>query len=100
MLAVSVTLVRKLVTISHCDLHDTHSFTFIPPGTFGQNHPWDVFTPDSWGHPRVPFEILTDPWSMPTQLLLETDVPTGRSGGWQREQDPVTEEKVLSEAGV
>ncbi|XP_021078356.1 WD repeat-containing protein 49-like [Mus pahari] len=66
-------------------------------GTFGQNRPWDVFTPDSWGHPRVPFEILTDPRSMPTHPVLETDVPAGSSGGRQ-EQDHGTEEKVPCEA--
>ncbi|ERE76524.1 WD repeat-containing protein 49 [Cricetulus griseus] len=65
-------------------------------GTFGQNHPWDVFTPASWSHPRVPFEILTDPQSMPTHLVLETDAPAGCSGG-QPEQDNVTEKKVLFE---
>ncbi|XP_032743080.1 WD repeat-containing protein on Y chromosome-like [Rattus rattus] len=65
-------------------------------GTFGQNRPWDVFTPDSWGHPRVPLEILTDPQSMPTHLVLETDVPAGCSGGRQ-EQGHTTEEKVLFE---
>ncbi|XP_031194673.1 WD repeat-containing protein 49-like [Mastomys coucha] len=65
-------------------------------GTFGQNCPWDVFTPDSWGHPRVPFEILINPQSMPTHLVLETDVPAGCLGGRQ-EQDHVTDEKVLFE---
>ncbi|XP_052610544.1 WD repeat-containing protein 49-like [Peromyscus californicus insignis] len=65
-------------------------------GTFGQNHPWDVFTPASWSHPRVPFEVLTDPQSMPTHLVLETDVAAGCSGGRQ-EQGGVMEEKVLFE---
>ncbi|KAL1768547.1 WD repeat-containing protein 49-like [Sigmodon hispidus] len=65
-------------------------------GTFGQTQPWDVFTPASWSHPRVPFEILTDPQSMPTHLVLEADVPAGCSGGLQ-EQGSVMEEKVLSE---
>lgn len=99
MLAVGFTLVRRQVTVSHCDLHHTCSFLFIPPGTFGQNRPWDVYTPDSWGHPRVPLEILTDPQSMPTHLVLETDVPAGCSGGRQ-EQGHMTEEKVLFEVGV
>ncbi|KAM7331552.1 hypothetical protein ACRRTK_008260 [Alexandromys fortis] len=65
-------------------------------GTFGQSRPWDVFTPASWSHPRVPFEILTDPQSMPTHPVLETDIPTGCLGG-QQERDIVMEEKVLSE---
>jgi hypothetical protein len=81
-----------------CDLNNTSSI-FIPPGTFGQNHPWDVFTPDSWGHPRVPFEILTDPRSMPTHRVLETDVPAGCLEGRQ-EQDHGTEEKDPCEVGV
>ncbi|XP_076416262.1 cilia- and flagella-associated protein 337-like isoform X2 [Peromyscus maniculatus bairdii] len=65
-------------------------------GTFGQTHPWDVFTPASWSHPRVPFEVLTDPQSMPTHLVLEADVAAGCSGGRQ-EQGGVMEEKVLFE---
>ncbi|EDL89520.1 rCG42626 [Rattus norvegicus] len=92
-------------------LADQHGFIYVydiqeyglwgaelqPPNrTFGQNRPWDVYTPDSWGHPRVPLEILTDPQSMPTHLVLETDVPAGCSGGRQ-EQGHMTEEKVLFE---
>ncbi|XP_038200439.2 WD repeat-containing protein 49-like [Arvicola amphibius] len=65
-------------------------------GTFGQSRPWDVFTPASWSHPRVPFEILTDPQSMPTYPILETDIPAGCSEGRQ-EPDAVMEEKVLFE---
>ncbi|XP_051018040.1 WD repeat-containing protein 49-like [Acomys russatus] len=66
-------------------------------GTFGQNRPWDVFTPASWGHPRVPFENLTDHQSLPTHRVLETDVPAGYWEG-EKAQDPMTEEeKVLPE---
>ncbi|XP_042313390.1 WD repeat-containing protein 49-like isoform X2 [Sceloporus undulatus] len=40
-------------------------------GTFGQVEPWEIFTPSSWKHPRVPYEILIDPQSMPTHPMLE-----------------------------
>nr|XP_060623127.1 WD repeat-containing protein 64-like [Anolis sagrei ordinatus] len=40
-------------------------------GTFGQAEPWEIFTPSSWKHPRVPYEILIDPQSMPTYPMLE-----------------------------
>uniref|UniRef100_A0A8B9S9B3 Uncharacterized protein n=1 Tax=Apteryx owenii TaxID=8824 RepID=A0A8B9S9B3_APTOW len=40
-------------------------------GTFGQTEPWEVFTPASWKHPRVPYEILTDPQSLPFHPVLE-----------------------------
>ncbi|XP_062830769.1 WD repeat-containing protein on Y chromosome isoform X2 [Anolis carolinensis] len=40
-------------------------------GTFGQAEPWEIFTPASWKHPRVPYEILIDPQSMPTHPMLE-----------------------------
>ncbi|EFB26474.1 hypothetical protein PANDA_002726, partial [Ailuropoda melanoleuca] len=46
----------------------------ILPGTFGQHNLWDIFTPASWSHPRVPHEILTDPQSMPAHPVLEGDV--------------------------
>uniref|UniRef100_A0A8C6QMX5 WD40 repeat domain 95 n=1 Tax=Nannospalax galili TaxID=1026970 RepID=A0A8C6QMX5_NANGA len=65
-------------------------------GTFGQNNPWDIFTPASWSHLGVPFEILADPQSMPAPLVLETDIPTGNSEG-QEEQDNRREEKAWSE---
>ncbi|XP_056417833.1 WD repeat-containing protein on Y chromosome-like isoform X1 [Hyla sarda] len=46
-------------------------------GTFGQADPWEVFTPASWKHPMVPYEILIDPESMPVHPVLEqpTDEP-------------------------
>ncbi|XP_072269461.1 cilia- and flagella-associated protein 337-like [Pyxicephalus adspersus] len=40
-------------------------------GTFGQADPWEVFTPTSWKHPMVPYEILIDPQSMPVHPVLE-----------------------------
>ncbi|KAG9491925.1 hypothetical protein GDO78_000430 [Eleutherodactylus coqui] len=40
-------------------------------GTFGQADPWEVFTPASWKHPMVPYEILIDPESMPVHPMLE-----------------------------
>ncbi|XP_068786218.1 cilia- and flagella-associated protein 337-like [Struthio camelus] len=40
-------------------------------GTFGQAEPWEVFTPASWKHPRVPYEILIDPQSLPLHPVLE-----------------------------
>uniref|UniRef100_A0A8C0P5C9 WD repeat domain 49 n=1 Tax=Canis lupus familiaris TaxID=9615 RepID=A0A8C0P5C9_CANLF len=49
-------------------------FVSILPGTFGQHSPRDIFTPASWSHPRVPYEILTDPRSMPALPVLEQDV--------------------------
>ncbi|CAD7671341.1 unnamed protein product [Nyctereutes procyonoides] len=49
-------------------------FFSILPGTFGQHSPRDIFTPASWSHPRVPYEILTDPRSMPALPVLEQDV--------------------------
>ncbi|KAM8975945.1 cilia- and flagella-associated protein 337-like [Pelodytes ibericus] len=42
-------------------------------GTFGQGDPWEVFTPASWKHPMVPYEILIDPESMPRHPILEDD---------------------------
>ncbi|XP_060090706.1 WD repeat-containing protein on Y chromosome-like isoform X2 [Heteronotia binoei] len=47
-------------------------------GTFGQVEPWDIFTPISWKHPMVPYEILIDPQSMPNHPVLG-----GESSGLQ-----------------
>uniref|UniRef100_A0A674JPX9 Uncharacterized protein n=1 Tax=Terrapene triunguis TaxID=2587831 RepID=A0A674JPX9_9SAUR len=44
-------------------------------GTFGQAEPWEIFTPASWKHPRVPYEILIDPQSMPIHPMLEGEPP-------------------------
>ncbi|KAL8190932.1 UNVERIFIED_CONTAM: hypothetical protein K2H54_065911, partial [Gekko kuhli] len=38
--------------------------------TFGQAEPWDIFTPTSWKHPMVPYEILIDSQSMPNHPVL------------------------------
>ncbi|KAG8524841.1 WD repeat-containing protein 49 [Galemys pyrenaicus] len=61
-------------------------------GTFGQSSPWDIFTPDSWSHPRVPCEILTDPQSMPAHPVLAGGVPATHTG--KEEGEDVTEEKA------
>ncbi|XP_052505986.1 WD repeat-containing protein 49-like [Budorcas taxicolor] len=63
-------------------------------GTFGQSSPWDIFTPDSWSHPRVPHEVLTDPQSMPAHPVLEGGVPATCRG---EEQDKVAEGKASAE---
>ncbi|KAM6933329.1 cilia- and flagella-associated protein 337 [Xenentodon cancila] len=34
-------------------------------GTFGQPEIWNVHVSSSWMHPHIPFEVLTDPLSMP-----------------------------------
>ncbi|XP_010622262.1 uncharacterized protein LOC104862195 [Fukomys damarensis] len=67
-------------------------------GTFGQSNPWDIFTPSSWSHPRVPYEILTDPQSMPTHPTLEGETPAGCPAGREKPDD-VTEEKTWAEPG-
>lgn len=64
----------------------------ILPGTFGQHNLWDIFTPASWSHPRVPDEILTDPQSMPAHPVLEGDVAAMHTG--KGEQDNVVAEKA------
>uniref|UniRef100_A0A8C7BZQ6 WD repeat-containing protein 49 n=1 Tax=Neovison vison TaxID=452646 RepID=A0A8C7BZQ6_NEOVI len=61
-------------------------------GTFGQQSPWDIFTPASWSHPRVPCEILTDPQSTPAHPVLGGDVAVLRTK--EEEQDKVVEEKA------
>uniref|UniRef100_A0A4W2BP91 Uncharacterized protein n=1 Tax=Bos indicus x Bos taurus TaxID=30522 RepID=A0A4W2BP91_BOBOX len=63
-------------------------------GTFGQSSPWDIFTPASWSHPRVPHEVLTDPQSMPAHPVLEGAVPATCRG---EEQDKVVEGKASAE---
>ncbi|XP_061484436.1 WD repeat-containing protein on Y chromosome-like isoform X2 [Rhineura floridana] len=40
-------------------------------GTFGQAECWEIFTPSSWKHPMVPYEILIDPQSMPIHPVLD-----------------------------
>nr|XP_020740054.1 LOW QUALITY PROTEIN: WD repeat-containing protein 49-like [Odocoileus virginianus texanus] len=65
-------------------------------GTFGQSSPWDIFTPASWSHPRVPHEVLTDPQSMPAHPVLEGGVPATCRG---EEQDKVAEGKASAEVG-
>ncbi|XDC78782.1 hypothetical protein R6Z07F_009955 [Ovis aries] len=65
-------------------------------GNFGQSSPWDIFTPASWSHPRVPHEVLTDPQSMPAHPVLEGGVPATCRG---EEKDKVAEGKASAEVG-
>ncbi|KAL3991564.1 intermediate filament protein if [Sarotherodon galilaeus] len=46
-------------------------------GTFGQAESWSIHISSSWIHPGVPFEVLTDPLSMPDHEIL--NVKTGLS---------------------
>ncbi|XP_042541771.1 WD repeat-containing protein 49-like [Dipodomys spectabilis] len=62
-------------------------------GTFGQNSPWDIFTPTSWSHPRNPDEIPKDSQSMTAHPVLEGDALAGHREG-QEEQNNMMEEKV------
>lgn len=75
---------------------------FPPPppllGTFGQEEPWEIFTPASWKHPMVPFEILTDPQSMPHHPVLG-----GETSVWQiisSDQNDAARENSLSKVCV
>uniref|UniRef100_A0A3Q2UUN2 WD40 repeat domain 95 n=1 Tax=Haplochromis burtoni TaxID=8153 RepID=A0A3Q2UUN2_HAPBU len=49
----------------------------LPTGTFGQAESWSIHISSSWIHPGVPFEVLTDPLSMPDHEIL--NVKTGLS---------------------
>ena len=89
----SYTRVKRRQVTSHLML-TVYQFTF--PGTFGQSSPWDIFTPASWSHPRVPHEVLTDPQSMPAHPVLEGAVPATCRG---EEQDKVVEGKASAEVG-
>lgn len=53
------------------------SFSSLPTGTFGQAESWSIHISSSWIHPGVPFEVLTDPLSMPDHEIL--NVKTGLS---------------------
>ncbi|KAF3825900.1 hypothetical protein GH733_006727 [Mirounga leonina] len=64
-------------------------------GTFGQHSPWDIFTPASWSHSRVPYEILIDPQSMLAYPVLEGSVAAMHTE--VEEQDNVVEEKAKPE---
>ncbi|KAJ7320238.1 hypothetical protein JRQ81_019749 [Phrynocephalus forsythii] len=64
-------------------------------GTFGQPEPWEIFTPSSWKHPRVPYEVLIDPQSMPFHHLLEDQSP----GMQIMDQDRITQETSTPKEG-
>ncbi|KAK3594288.1 hypothetical protein CHS0354_017011 [Potamilus streckersoni] len=40
-------------------------------GTFGQQTPWDIYNPDTFEHPMVPYDVLIDPMSLPFHPLLQ-----------------------------
>jgi hypothetical protein len=95
-LAVGFALARRQIAFHH--MHAVNSLISIHPGTFGQNSPWDIFTPASWSHLRVPSEIMTDPQRMPAHPVPEGDASAGCTGG-RGEQD-IMEEKVHAEVGA
>ncbi|KAM4702080.1 cilia- and flagella-associated protein 337-like [Discoglossus pictus] len=87
-------------------------------GTFGQQDTWEIFTPASWKHPMVPYEILIDPESMPTHPVLEgeadiselisfeekkakgaSDIKTERTNSSKPGMLTITEEDIKEEIG-
>ncbi|XP_063285525.1 WD repeat-containing protein 49-like [Pelobates fuscus] len=57
-------------------------------GTFGQVDPWEVFTPASWKHPMVPYEILIDPESMPVHPILEEEADLSETNSSEVKEEP------------
>ena len=43
---------------------------FFVTGTFGQSDPWDVYSPSTYQHPHVPYDVLVDPLSMPDHPVI------------------------------
>jgi WD40 repeat protein len=39
-------------------------------GTFGQDEAWDIYDPDTFQHPMVPYDVLVDPMSLPNHPVL------------------------------
>ncbi|XP_013403706.1 WD repeat-containing protein on Y chromosome-like [Lingula anatina] len=39
-------------------------------GTLGQPDPWDVFNPNTFQHPMVPYDVLVDPKSLPSHPVI------------------------------
>lgn len=48
-------------------------------GTFGQPTAWNIYDSASFQHPMVPYDVLVDPLSLPTQLQSEEAVQTERT---------------------
>ncbi|KAM8819731.1 cilia- and flagella-associated protein 337-like [Eudromia elegans] len=67
-------------------------------GTFGQREPWEVSTPASWKHPQVPYEILTDPQSLPLHPALEGEAPAPQATS--SEQRPKAQGKPGPKVGA
>ncbi|KAL5011758.1 hypothetical protein ScPMuIL_010309 [Solemya velum] len=39
-------------------------------GTFGQTESWDIYNPNSYQHPMVPYDVLIHPQSLPSHPVL------------------------------
>jgi len=39
-------------------------------GTFGQPDQWDIYNPQTFQHPMVPYDILVDPLSLPSHPVI------------------------------
>ncbi|XP_076833418.1 cilia- and flagella-associated protein 337 [Brachyhypopomus gauderio] len=67
----------------------TTSGEFI--GTFGQEERWSLHIVSSWRHPAVPYEILTDPLSMPSYSILDRKEMSPDTLSSARSEDSNTE---------
>ncbi|XP_030634021.1 WD repeat-containing protein on Y chromosome [Chanos chanos] len=64
-------------------------------GTFGQTERWSIHTRSSWKHPAVPYEVLTDPLSMPSHSILTgpAGLADSTSSAWAGDQMGAEAEK-------
>ncbi|XP_022086406.1 WD repeat-containing protein on Y chromosome-like isoform X1 [Acanthaster planci] len=68
-------------------------------GTLGQQQPWDIYNPSTFGHPMVPYDVLVDPVSMPSHPMMELKVANGDFEEEEEEdQDDRGEESPEKEA--
>uniref|UniRef100_A0A4W4H4I7 WD40 repeat domain 95 n=1 Tax=Electrophorus electricus TaxID=8005 RepID=A0A4W4H4I7_ELEEL len=60
-------------------------------GTFGQPERWILHIASSWRHPAVPYEVLTDPLSMPSHSILDDRLTLSDALRSARSEDSSTE---------
>jgi hypothetical protein len=56
---------------AHFDVHSKQNvLCFATEGTFGQPEQWDIYSPQTFQHPMVPYDILVDPLSLPSHPVI------------------------------
>ena len=64
-------------------------------GTFGQPDKWDIYRESTFQHPRVPYDVLVDPLSLPDHPIISGKPDTHEQEDTQKKSEDAEVRAVI-----